>query len=516
MNLRQILDRKGMYIYPWYISDITATKDIASIAPTNVEKVFVSIKDNLLTMYYDIDALDKIAIYFLDKILVNDIFFDEVIKNIYHCADDLLSFCRESAEKNVEKMSDEEVLGIYRTYTEKLRTLRIWGWVPPILDGMTDSFLSQHLLTRFGEFMATKGLSDKVSEYYSTLSSSEKESEVQGEEIARLTLAQSIVDGSQSKEIIQYIKNADESILKEKFVTLYTLLEQHTQEFGALTYSYSGPPMTIAYLLKALAGDFERGDIGGQRKKIQDHFRNIKEEKRKIIEAVDLPKDLQREFRVSAELMYIKDWRKGAYQKSYLLMDVILQELAKRLDISLKEIKFLVFDEVREALIGGKGAYYKALLEERLKHCCYSVENGIIAVSQGKVCELLEAEIKSRNGDTQAAATEDIREIKGSVAYSGYAKGIVKIVLTVEDIDKVNEGDILVSSATNPDLMLAMRKAAAFVTDTGGIMSHAAIVSREMKKPCVVGTKIATHTLKDGDMVEVDAKAGVVRILKKV
>src|SRR3990167_935678 len=272
MNLRQVLDRKGMYIYPWYISDIAVTKDIVAIAPTNVEKVFVSIKDNLLTMYYDTDALDKIAIYFLDKILVNDIFFDEVIKNIYHCADDLLSFCRESAKKNVEKMSDEELLSIYRTYTEKLRTLRIWGWVPPILDGMTDPFLSQHLLTRFGEFMATKGLSDKVSEYYSTLSSSEKESEVQGEEIARLTLAQSIVDGSQSEEIIQCIKNTDENILKEKFVTLYTLLEQHAEKFGALTYSYSGPAMTIAYLLKALADDFERGDIGEQRKKIQDHF----------------------------------------------------------------------------------------------------------------------------------------------------------------------------------------------------------------------------------------------------
>jgi len=276
--------------------------------------------------------------------------------------------------------------------------------------------------------------------------------------------------------------------------------------------------MTIAYLLKTLTADFERGDIEGQRTRIQDHFRNIQGEKKKIIKAISLPEDLRREFRVSAELMYVKDWRKGAYQKSYLLMDVILQELAKHLDISLKEIKFLVFDEVQEALIGGKGAYYKALLKERLVHCCYTVENGIISVLQGEACRVMEEEINKKNisTETEGEVNADIQEVKGFVAYSGYAKGIVKIVLTVEDIDKVNEGDILVSSATNPDLMLAMRKAAAFVTDTGGIMSHAAIVSREMKKPCVVGTKIATHALKDGDMVEVDAKAGVVRILKKV
>jgi pyruvate, water dikinase len=60
-----------------------------------------------------------------------------------------------------------------------------------------------------------------------------------------------------------------------------------------------------------------------------------------------------------------------------------------------------------------------------------------------------------------------------------------------------------------------MKKASAIITDEGGITSHAAIVSREMKKPCVIGTKIATKILKDGDLVEVDADRGIVNILKK-
>jgi pyruvate,water dikinase len=59
-----------------------------------------------------------------------------------------------------------------------------------------------------------------------------------------------------------------------------------------------------------------------------------------------------------------------------------------------------------------------------------------------------------------------------------------------------------------------MQKAAAFVTDEGGLTCHAAIVAREMKKPCIIGTKIATKVLKDGDMVEVDANKGIVKILK--
>ncbi len=68
---------------------------------------------------------------------------------------------------------------------------------------------------------------------------------------------------------------------------------------------------------------------------------------------------------------------------------------------------------------------------------------------------------------------------------------------------------------TTPEMVPVMKRAAAFVTDEGGITCHAAIVSREMKKPCIIGTKIATKVLKDGDLVEVDANRGIVRILER-
>ena len=90
---------------------------------------------------------------------------------------------------------------------------------------------------------------------------------------------------------------------------------------------------------------------------------------------------------------------------------------------------------------------------------------------------------------------------------------MVKIVYGVRQIDSVNEGDIIVAPMTLPDILPAMRKAAAFVTDEGGIACHAAIIAREMKKPCIVGTKIATQVLRDGDMVEVDAGKGTVKKL---
>lgn len=105
--------------------------------------------------------------------------------------------------------------------------------------------------------------------------------------------------------------------------------------------------------------------------------------------------------------------------------------------------------------------------------------------------------------------------ISGQIAYEGKAKGYVRIIFEVEDMDRVNEGDILVTSMTTPDFLPAMNLASAFVTDEGGITCHASIVAREIKKPCIIGTKIATQVLKEGDLVEVDADNRVVRILKK-
>ena len=109
---------------------------------------------------------------------------------------------------------------------------------------------------------------------------------------------------------------------------------------------------------------------------------------------------------------------------------------------------------------------------------------------------------------------KNIKEISGQIAHPGKIKGLIKIVLLEDDLNKVEEGNILVATMTMPKYLPAMKKAAAFVTDEGGITCHAAIIARELKKPCIIGTKIATKVLHDGDMVEVDANSGIVKILR--
>ncbi len=109
----------------------------------------------------------------------------------------------------------------------------------------------------------------------------------------------------------------------------------------------------------------------------------------------------------------------------------------------------------------------------------------------------------------------DVKSLKGSIAFRGYTKGTVKIINTLSDIEKFNDGDILVSINTNPSLMPAIIKCSGIITDEGGVMCHASIIARELKKPCIIGTKNATRVLHDGDLVEVDAEKGIVRIIKQ-
>jgi pyruvate,water dikinase len=98
--------------------------------------------------------------------------------------------------------------------------------------------------------------------------------------------------------------------------------------------------------------------------------------------------------------------------------------------------------------------------------------------------------------------------LKGLAASPGVISGKVKVVPEIEDIEKVKTGDILVTKMTNPDMVVSMQKSAAIVTDDGGLTAHAAIVSREMGIPCVVGTQTATKTIKTGDLITVDCSQG--------
>ncbi|MCK4818877.1 phosphoenolpyruvate synthase, partial [bacterium] len=111
-----------------------------------------------------------------------------------------------------------------------------------------------------------------------------------------------------------------------------------------------------------------------------------------------------------------------------------------------------------------------------------------------------------------SAKHEDQNEIKGQVANAPVKKikGKVQVILDVSK-KEFKQGNILVTTMTRPEFVPLMRKAKAIITDEGGITCHAAVVAREFKIPAVIGTKVATKKLRDGDMVKVDARIGFVK-----
>lgn len=111
--------------------------------------------------------------------------------------------------------------------------------------------------------------------------------------------------------------------------------------------------------------------------------------------------------------------------------------------------------------------------------------------------------------DDEASDLGDVL-VRGLGASPGMASGKVKIVLDIDELDKIKDGDIMVTTMTTPDMVPAMRRASGIVTDEGGVTCHASIISRELGIPCVVGTGDATSTLEENSGVTLDGKKGLV------
>lgn len=106
-----------------------------------------------------------------------------------------------------------------------------------------------------------------------------------------------------------------------------------------------------------------------------------------------------------------------------------------------------------------------------------------------------------------------IHVIKGKVGYPGKVRGKVQKIYHPDSVQIITPGKIIITSMTSTRMLPFIRHAIAIVTDVGGTLSHAAIVARELKIPCVVGTRVAMRVLENGDLVEVDASEGVIRKL---
>ncbi|MDD5050169.1 MAG: PEP-utilizing enzyme [Candidatus Pacebacteria bacterium] len=346
---------------------------------------------------------------------------------------------------------------------EEYRKFVVFMTIPWVLD----DFFGQEL----NEILNKRNLTERV-EIEKKLNQPLRLNEGELEQISLLKIAASM----------KSVDDFNPAILKK--------IAKHVNEYGWLPIRwFVGNPLKETDVIERLKHVFS--DNPQERSKsLKDQAKKVKKEAEQIIRELGFNEEECQFAYLLKEYTFIRTYRSDLINKVNFIVIPILKKASAELGIPYSDILYLSYGEILECLRD----------EKKLAH---------ITVLSGK-----EAEAFATKEGILEQKSLNINEIKGVTAYKGKTSGKVKIVHNPNDISKVEKGDILVTTMTFPSYIAAMERAAAFVTDEGGVLCHAAIVAREMKKPCVIATKIATKAFKDGDMVEVDADTGIVKIIK--
>ncbi|MFA6099734.1 MAG: PEP-utilizing enzyme [Patescibacteria group bacterium] len=305
------------------------------------------------------------------------------------------------------------------------------------------------------------------------------------QEKLRQILASENLSPSQVDDLVaEYSRPVRDNYLKtcaKELVTELDSLASLVAKYHYINNDYTGPKTVSENDIKALAATTSL----------------VEEKATSRLELKSNIKDLLCLLQITATIQDVR--------KAYSLMWVsgvhfLVGELASRFGFSIDNLRFAFWDEIWQ-----KDVDLGSFKDRTDGMVAYYYKNGRDIVT-GQ-----EAEKIRQNFEHHIVGIDtDMKEVKGIGASGGKIRGRVCNVTNLSHFNKVKPGDVLVTQMTRPEYLPLMRLASAFVTDEGGLTCHAAIVSREMGKPCVIATKIGTKFFKDGDLVEVDGDKGVV------
>ncbi|QQR93166.1 MAG: hypothetical protein IPJ89_01330 [Candidatus Iainarchaeum archaeon] len=402
---------------------------------------------------------------------------------------------------DINKLPTKKLVSLFMQYNNDSSNLFRWGWIQNadiVGEGWTNP-----LVALIEEKIQAKKLDRKSVEAFSLLVTPTQLSKSQLDQEGLLEILQEIAENTTLKKKFELDEDHIEAALHNEPILAKIML--HTSKFGHLTYGTGGPGNSHHEYLSILSGLI---------KQKVDPVKLLHQEKEKRLKLKKEIAKIEAELGLNPkELLFFSAFRRNtwlrALRKDTLFLwfsaaDKLLTELGKRFDRSLDQMRFVMHQEFAQGIPSSD------VLQQRMQAMVYyTTETETIIVQGEKAKQFI------RGLPFEHENTVEVDEIYGNCACPGLTKGVVKIINTTDDIKKMQQGDVLVSYATMPDLMPAIRKAAAIVTDQGGITCHAAIVSRELGIPCIIGTNKATKVLKDGDLIEVNASHGRVKILRR-
>ena len=296
-------------------------------------------------------------------------------------------------------------------------------------------------------------------------------------------------------------------IKKDQKINNQLILHQHKYSFLASSENFD--EFSLKYFqdrLKELTQKTEEELKQEIIKKTPDPGQ-LEMERKKIIEKHRLSQKLVHLFDIARIYSHQRMMIRIYWTKAVNTWGKILRELARRMNLSEVQIQYLLRDEINQ-YFEKKSQINQEEIEKRKEFSIFAV------FDRSKPFLLIGQAARDVEKKYLQEKIQDQKKLKGTIANPGLIKGKVKLLAygknMVKQIEEMEKGDVLVTGNTRPDMVLALHKASAIVTDEGGICSHAALVSRELGIPCVVGTKDATKVFKDGDLITVDAEKGII------
>ncbi len=438
----------------------------------------------------------EVGEHIAERIVREPDYAEEINKNIIIVADRLRSFSETIPQSDLASLSNEVLWEIYTTHHELHSDYYTWTWIPVAAD-----MFHNNLTLRVKNYLQNLGVTEeKLNESFVILTQPTQKSLIFIEQEDLLKIAEYIE--SQPDVLVLFHNNHAQNIESQLPVEVKNLLQQHWRKYYYTKHLWVEGEYTIEDYIVQLQDIFKAGDSAKNiLQKQYEEMKKANDKRNHLLEELHVDAHWRKVLDMFGDFMVTKIYRRYAQLLAVHHMSAILKEIARRHFITEKQVRFMTLNDMKKLLVDN--ILNEDELLQRTKQCVYYAERDaeqvFIGVEAEKIAQSLEKVIDLT-----------INQLKGEIGCVGYAKGKVKIIIRAEDMKKMEAGDILVSIATDPDIVPAMKKAGGIVTEQGGVTSHAAIVSRELGIPCVIGTKIATKLLKDGDMVEVDANKGIV------
>ncbi len=414
--------------------------------------------------------------------------------------------------ENLKLLSNDEVLYMYKDFINTMMvapiiTVQLWG-IEACID--EDYKIITFLQNRLQEL--NKGRDFDM--YKSALLVNTGETVAFTEQKNFFQIATRLYEDEEIKKMFQNETIEEISAGLKKYPEEDSLFEKHTQKYEWINTEYVSGGWSREKWIESFKKAIVTEDASPKEKleELIANFNSLNTQRQKIINELNPPKDVLHAIDSLAEFIAMRDWTKGYFTRSLLSYNKLLDEIASRLKVTRDDLLSYSYTELEQSIKSGK-TIAKEEIEERK-------QNGfIIKIKQGKF-DLVTGKDqikKTINDEDISGPFEKIintTEFKGLSASPGKIKARARVLEDASKVSQLQEGEILVTYMTTIEFIPAFRKAAAVITDEGGMSCHAAIISREFKLPCIVGTKVATRVVQTGDMLEVDAGKGTVKILK--